>query len=73
MILSWPGRVVAVEMERSEKIKEGFWRKNGEVLVRGLLQDTRERRVPRVPPRLQACYEGFCVEGEDLGQLDSLS
>lgn len=34
--------MVAVETERCEKIKEAFWRKNGEVSVRGFLQDIRE-------------------------------
>lgn len=29
--------MVAVEMERSEKTKQVFWRKNGEVLVRVFL------------------------------------
>lgn len=41
-----------MEMKKREKIKETFWRKNVEGLVRGFLQDIKERKVPTMPPRL---------------------
>lgn len=46
-----------MEMKKSEKIKKAFWRKNGEGLVRGFLQDTKERKVPAMPPRLLAAMK----------------
>lgn len=55
------GVVVAVEMERSDKIKEAFWRKNREATARAVLLDVRARRPPRMAPRLLAHHEGLCV------------
>lgn len=66
-------RCVAVETDRGKNSKEAFWRKNREDSVRGLLQDIRERKAPRIPHRFLAFHEGFCVMGERLSQFDDLS
>lgn len=46
-----------MEMKKREKIKETFWRKNVEGLVRGFLQDIKERKVPTMLPRLLAAMK----------------